>query len=291
MLEHAGAVLALQLATRPIWCRAVKFSDQLKALKDPKVLKVLPVLQHRVRQLHWPCRCGWCSTTRANTAWTSAWRRCWPPASRCQRRAARHRRRALGQVQRAQRHLVGDIRVCWIIPVPAVVPADGLHRRHRGRPGNYIGLNVYVFTALMFAGHRNGFDKASVFKATSATTIPATSARSSGIVGLAGGMSGFILPIMFGAISWTGRASAPALHACACGVVWVSLIWMYFTEVRRTDLVTRRAPQARYPASADLTGGLYAAVPLRNGTTRADRLLTLTEPRGQAVLGTRGRGR
>ncbi len=28
------------------------------------------------------------------------------------------------------------------------------------------------------------------------------------------------------------------------GVVWVSLIWMYFTEVRRTEIVGPRAPVA-----------------------------------------------
>ena len=53
----------------------------------------------------------------------------------------------------------------------------------------------------------------------------------SGVVGLAGGMGGFILPIMFGAlVDLTGvRSSAFMLMF---GIVWVSLMWMYFTEVR-----------------------------------------------------------
>ena len=53
----------------------------------------------------------------------------------------------------------------------------------------------------------------------------------SGIVGLAGGMGGFLLPIMFGAlVDLTGvRSSAFMLMF---GIVWVSLMWMYFTEVR-----------------------------------------------------------
>jgi MFS transporter, NNP family, nitrate/nitrite transporter len=65
----------------------------------------------------------------------------------------------------------------------------------------HIGLNVYAFTALMF------------------------------ILGI-----GFILPIMFGALmDLTGiRSSAFMLMY---GVVWVSLIWMYWTEVRRTELM------------------------------------------------------
>ena len=44
-------------------------------------------------------------------------------------------------------------------------------------------------------------------------------------------MGGFVLPIMFGALmDLTGiRSSAFMLMY---GVVWVSLIWMYWTEVR-----------------------------------------------------------
>ena len=53
----------------------------------------------------------------------------------------------------------------------------------------------------------------------------------SGVVGLAGGMGGFLMPIMFGAlVDMTGvRSSAFMLMF---GIVWVSLIWMYWTEVR-----------------------------------------------------------
>ena len=68
---------------------------------------------------------------------------------------------------------------------------------------------------------------------------PKTSETISGIVGLAGGMGGFILPIMFGALmDWTGiRSSAFMLMY---GVVWVSLIWMYL-EVRRTEVMGSNA--------------------------------------------------
>ena len=59
----------------------------------------------------------------------------------------------------------------------------------------------------------------------------------SGVVGLAGGLGGFVLPIMFGALmDLTGiRSSAFMLMY---GVVWVSLIWMYLTEVRGTHLIS-----------------------------------------------------
>ena len=60
--------------------------------------------------------------------------------------------------------------------------------------------------------------------------------------GLAGGLGGFVLPIMFGALmDITGiRSSAFMLMY---GVVWVSLIWMYWTEVRRTELMGRNATE------------------------------------------------
>jgi NNP family nitrate/nitrite transporter-like MFS transporter len=99
-----------------------------------------------------------------------------------------------------------------------------------------IGLNVYSFTGLMFIlGIAWAFGKASVFKYI-ADDYPKNIGAISGIVGLAGGLGGFILPIMFGALlDLTGvRSSAFMLMY---GVVWVSLIWMYFTEVRRTRLM------------------------------------------------------
>ena len=79
------------------------------------------------------------------------------------------------------------------------------------------------------------FGKASVFKYIS-DDYPQNIETISGIVSLAGGMGGFVLPIMFGALmDLTGiRSSAFMLMY---GVVWVSLIWMYFTEVRNTRVM------------------------------------------------------
>lgn len=101
----------------------------------------------------------------------------------------------------------------------------------------HIGLNVYAFTALMFIlGIAWAFGKASVFKYIS-DDYTGNIGAVSGIVGLAGGLGGFVLPIMFGALmDFTGiRSSAFMLMY---GVVWVSLIWMYWTEVRGRDLMT-----------------------------------------------------
>jgi NNP family nitrate/nitrite transporter-like MFS transporter len=104
----------------------------------------------------------------------------------------------------------------------------------------HIGLNIYAFTGLMFIlGIAFAFGKASVFKYISDDYTHNIGAIS-GIVGLAGGLGGFVLPIMFGALmDLTGiRSSAFMLMY---GVVWVSLIWMYWTEVRRTELLGKNS--------------------------------------------------
>jgi NNP family nitrate/nitrite transporter-like MFS transporter len=108
----------------------------------------------------------------------------------------------------------------------------------------HVGLNVYAFTALMFLlGIAFAFGKASVFKYI-ADDFPDNIGTISGIVGLAGGLGGFVLPIMFGALmDFTGiRSSAFMLMY---GVVWVSLIWMYWTEVRRTEVIGPRSPVSK----------------------------------------------
>lgn len=95
----------------------------------------------------------------------------------------------------------------------------------------HFGLNPTVFTILLFSlGVVFAIGKASVFKYVS-DDYPDNIGVVSGIVGLAGGLGGFLMPIMFGMlVDLTGiRSSAFMLMF---GVVWVSLMWMYFTEVR-----------------------------------------------------------
>ena len=104
----------------------------------------------------------------------------------------------------------------------------------------HVGLNVYAFTGLMFIlGVAWAFGKASTFKYI-ADEYPSNIGAISGIVGLAGGLGGFVLPILFGALmDLTGiRSSAFMLMY---GVVWVSLIWMYWTEVRETEVMGSKA--------------------------------------------------
>ncbi len=105
-----------------------------------------------------------------------------------------------------------------------------------------LGLNATVFTVIMFTmGIAFAIGKASVFKYIS-DDYPHNIGVVSGVVGLAGGMGGFILPIMFGAlVDFTGvRSSAFMLMF---GIVWVSLMWMYFTEVRPQNVEQNR----KYP--------------------------------------------
>jgi len=103
----------------------------------------------------------------------------------------------------------------------------------------HVGLGPTMFTIIMFTlGIAFAIGKASVFKYIS-DDYPNNIGVISGVVGLAGGMGGFLMPIMFGAlVDLTGiRSSAFMLMF---GVVWVSLMWMYFTEVRPCDLMRNK---------------------------------------------------
>ncbi|MBT3846115.1 MAG: NarK/NasA family nitrate transporter [Gammaproteobacteria bacterium] len=102
-----------------------------------------------------------------------------------------------------------------------------------------IGLNVWAFTSLLFiVGIAWGFGKASVFKFLS-DEYPDNIGVASGIVGLAGGMGGFLLPIMFGAlIDFTGVNSV--VFMLLYGATSVSLVWMHYTfakDKQRQDAV------------------------------------------------------
>ena len=218
----------------------VKFTDQLKALKDPKVLKycqyysivfggyvalALWMVQYYVGEYGLDIRIAAllaaCFSLPGGVL------------------------RAIGGVlsDKYGAHSVTwwVMWVCWICLFLLSYPQTDFTIMTVNGPATYhIGLNVYAFTALMAVlGVAMAFGKASVFKYIS-DDYPGNIGTISGIVGLAGGLGGFILPIMFGFLmDLTGiRSSAFMLMY---GVVWVSLIWMYMTEVRRTDVMGRKA--------------------------------------------------
>ena len=100
-----------------------------------------------------------------------------------------------------------------------------------GEKSFHLGLNSTIFTVLIFLlGITFAVGKASVFKYLS-DEYKHNMGAVSGVVGLAGGLGGFILPIMFGAaVDITGVRSSAFM--IMFGVVWVSLIWIYISDVK-----------------------------------------------------------
>jgi NNP family nitrate/nitrite transporter-like MFS transporter len=144
--------------------------------------------------------------------------------------------------------------VSWVCLFLLSYPQTELIVQTVNGPQTYsIGLNAWTFTALLFVvGIAFAFGKASVFKYIS-DDYPDNMGAISGIVGLAGGLGGFILPIMFGAlVDLTGVRSSSFM--LMYGVVWVSLIWMYFSEVRKTPVMGLVSEKATVPAFLPLEG-------------------------------------
>ncbi|MBX9755902.1 MAG: NarK/NasA family nitrate transporter, partial [Pseudomonadaceae bacterium] len=139
--------------------------------------------------------------------------------------------------------------VSWIcLFLLSYPPTDLVIQTVTGPRSFHIGLNATLFTVLLFVmGTAFAFGKASVFKYI-ANDYPSNMGAISGIVGLAGGLGGFVLPIMFGAlVDLTGVRSS--CFMLMYGVVWISLIWMYLSEVRKTPMMGSGA-QGPLPSDA-----------------------------------------
>ena len=110
----------------------------------------------------------------------------------------------------------------------------------RGPAQFHIGLSTLPFTLLLFAlGVAFACGMASTFKYVG-DDFPENMGVVTGIVGLVGGLGGFILPILFGVIlDWLGINSSCFMFLY--GVVWVSLILNYMTEVRRLPVMGARS--------------------------------------------------
>ena len=105
----------------------------------------------------------------------------------------------------------------------------------------HLGLNWWIFTALLaVVGLAWGFGKASVFKYIS-DEYPHNIGVISGVVGLIGGLGGFLLPIKFGALlDLTGvRSSAFML---LFGITTVSVLWMQLSEAGKRRRVHAPSP-------------------------------------------------
>lgn len=100
----------------------------------------------------------------------------------------------------------------------------------------HFGWSVLPFTLLLFVlGVALAFGMASTFKYVG-DEFPQNLGLVSGVVGLAGGLGGFLLPILWGAVLDVTRIRS-SCFMLLYGIVWISLILIYYTEVRRIPLV------------------------------------------------------
>ena len=128
--------------------------------------------------------------------------------------------------------------VCWVAFFILSYPQTNLViQTTRGPVDLHLGLNATLFTVILFGvGIAMAVGKASVFKFIS-DEFPNDIGAVSGAVGLAGGLGGFFLPIMFGAlVDLTGVRSTSFM--LLYGTVCVSLVWMYFSfrDVRNREI-------------------------------------------------------
>ena len=119
--------------------------------------------------------------------------------------------------------------ICWVAFFILSYPSTDMSIQTVNGPAQFhIGINATIFTILLFiVGIAMAIGKASVFKFI-ADDFPDDMGTVSGVVGLAGGLGGFLLPIMFGMlVDFTGIRSSSfmLLYGCVC----ISLIWMHFS--------------------------------------------------------------
>lgn len=148
--------------------------------------------------------------------------------------------------------------VCWVCFFILSYPQTELTIAAVDGPVHFhIGLNAWVFTLLLFTvGIAMAVGKASVFKFISDDFTDNIGAVS-GVVGLAGGLGGFLLPILFGiALDLSGvRSSAFML---LYGTVCVSLICMHYT-FREHQLVPHGSEAAVPGQAAESAGSTVAS--------------------------------
>jgi NNP family nitrate/nitrite transporter-like MFS transporter len=133
--------------------------------------------------------------------------------------------------------------VAWICLFLLSYPRTDLivHTIH-GPAGFSIALPSWLFTALLFIlGVAFAFGMASTFKYIG-DDFADNMGVVSGIVGMAGGLGGFLLPIMFGIILDRLGVNS-SCFMLLYGIVWVSLILIYFTEVRHAPAMGEAPPR------------------------------------------------
>jgi NNP family nitrate/nitrite transporter-like MFS transporter len=110
-----------------------------------------------------------------------------------------------------------------------------------------IALPSWFFTMLLFAlGIAFACGMASTFKYIG-DDFPDSMGAVSGIVGMAGGVGGFLLPIIFGAILDMFGVNS-SCFMLLYGIIWVSLTLNYLTEVRRAPVMGEARSSEAGPA-------------------------------------------
>ena len=130
--------------------------------------------------------------------------------------------------------------VCWVAFFLLSYPSTEFTVKTVTGPQSFhISLSPTLFTILLFVvGIAMAVGKASVFKFISNDYTHNIGAVS-GVVGLAGGLGGFILPIMFGAmVDLTGVRSS--CFMLLYGTVCISLVWMHFQFRNESMLASQK---------------------------------------------------
>jgi len=122
-------------------------------------------------------------------------------------------------------------------------PMDITIQTLRGPLSFHMSLPMWAFAGLLFLlGVSFACGMASTFKYIG-DDFPTEMGAVAGVVGMVGALGGFLLPILFGLLADL-TAIPSSCFMLLYGIVWVSLILIYITEIRRTSIFHAEARTA-----------------------------------------------